>query len=161
MVRLEVLTVAEAAAISEAKLFGIGGNLAQIVGFVRAMRQAFAKLGLTKEEVQAIIAEVRELIETGFTIDGALRLLALIMESIGTESPASDEMPTLVGIHPLATYEPQALDPATLLLLFQLANTLLPILQNAAKLMRERIKERRAQREDGHVSPVAPPSDPA
>lgn len=124
------------AATVEAQLFGTGLNLREILGYVRRLKEAFARWGLTPEEIKAIVEETRQLIENGASLEGIMSLVGLLLDSFGEEP---DDEP--------ATVQASVIDPATLLLIAQLAVMLAPFVKEAASRMRERIRERRAARQ--------------
>lgn len=120
----------------DAQLFGTGLNLREMLGYVRRLKEAFARWGLTPDEIRAIVEETKQLIENGASLEGIMSLVGLLLDSFGDEP---DEEP--------ATVQASAIDPATLLLIAQLATMLAPFVKEAAARMRERIKERRAARQ--------------
>lgn len=121
----------------DAQLFGTGLNLREMLGYVRRLKEAFARWGLTPDEIRAIVEETRQLIENGASLEGIMSLVGLLLDSFGDEP---DDEP--------ATVQASAIDPATLLLIAQLATMLAPFVREAAQRMRERIKERRAARQE-------------
>ncbi len=125
------------AATVEAHLFGTGLNLREMLGYVRRLKEAFARWGLTPDEIRAIVEETKQLIENGVSLEGVMSLVGLLLDSFGDEP---DDEP--------ATVQASAIDAATLLLIAQLAAMLAPFVKEAAARMRERIKERRAARQE-------------
>lgn len=121
------------AATVEAQLFGTGLNLREILGYGLRLKDAFARWGLTPDEIRAIVEETRELIEKGVSLEGVMGLVSLLLDSFGEEP---DDEP--------ATVQASAIDPATLLLIAQLATMLAPFVKQAAQQMRERIKQWRS-----------------